>query len=107
MTAEATRFIEDPSATVVLKQLNSRKVFITGDVGKPGHYTLTAPTTVLQLIALAGGVAEFAHRKDIVIIRMENGKQVTLPFDYTAVGKKGAKGNQNILLKPGDTVVVP
>ena len=107
VTAEAKQFIEDPSATVVLKQINSRKVYITGVVGKPGPYNLTAPTTVLQLIAMAGGVAEFARRKEIVIIRIENGVQMTFPFDYTAVGRKNAKGNQNILLRPGDTVVVP
>ena len=106
ITAEATRFIEDPSATVVLKQLNSRKVFITGEVEKPGPYVLTAPTTILQLIAMAGGLKEFAHRKEIVTMRMENGKQTTFPFDYTAIGKK-TKLNQNITLKPGDTVVVP
>ena len=104
--AGAARFIEDPSPTVVVKQINSRKVFITGEVEKPGPYPLTAPTTVMQLIATAGGLREFAHRKDIVIMRMEAGRQLTYGFDYAAVAKR-AKLQQNIFLKPGDTVVVP
>ena len=106
LIAEATRYIEDPSATVVLKQLNSRKVFITGEIQKPGPYVLTAPTTVLQLISMAGGMSEFAHRKEIFVMRTEGGKQVTFPFDYTSVVKR-SKLQQNIVLKPGDTVVVP
>ena len=106
IVAEASRFIEDPSVTVIVKQINSRKVFIIGEVGKPGPYSLTSPTTVLQLIALAGGLRDFARRKEILIVRPEGGRQVTFPFDYAAV-LKGTKLQQNILLKPGDTIVVP
>jgi polysaccharide export outer membrane protein len=106
ITTEAARFVEDPSVTVLIKQINSRRVFITGQVAKPGPYNLTAPTTVIQLIAIAGGLNDFAHRKDIVIMRMDSGQQVTFPFDYAAVVKR-TKLQQNIVLKPGDTVVVP
>lgn len=103
---EASNYIEDPNATVVVKQINSRKVFITGEVEKPGPYGLTGPMTVLQLIANAGGFKEYAERDHIVIMRSENGRQVQLPFDYSAV-VRGKKLQQNIELKPGDTVVVP
>ena len=106
VVAAAARYIEDPAATVVVKQINSRKVFITGQVGKPGSYNLSGPMTVLQLIAMAGGLGEFARRKEIVIIRTEAGRQVSLPFDYEAVSKR-SKLQQNILLKPGDAIVVP
>ena len=106
VTAEATRFVEDPAATVVVKQINSRKVFITGEVSKPGPYALTSPLTILQLIAMAGGLTDFAKKKDIVIIRMEAGKQTTVPFDYSAISRK-TRPQQNIALRPGDTVVVP
>jgi polysaccharide export outer membrane protein len=106
VVTEAGRFIEDPSPSVIVKTINSRKVFITGEVEKPGPYLLTAPTTVLQLIATAGGLREYAHQKDVVIMRMDGGRQVTFPFDYAAVAKR-KKLNQNIFLKPGDTVVVP
>jgi polysaccharide biosynthesis/export protein len=105
MTA-ASKYIEDPNVTVVVKAINSRKVFITGQVAKPGAYSLTAPTTVVQLIALAGGLHEFADAKNIIIMRMENGKPVAYPFNYKDVLKR-KNLKQNIELKPGDTVVVP
>ena len=106
VVVEAGRFIEDPSPSVIVKTINSRKVFITGEVEKPGPYPLTSPTTVLQLIATAGGLREYAHRQDLVIMRMDGGRQVTFPFDYASVAKR-KKLHQNIFLKPGDTVVVP
>lgn len=103
---EAARYVEDPTPTVVVKTINSRKVFITGEVAKPGPYPLTAPTSVLQLIAMAGGLQEFAKKKDIIILRTESGSQVTFQFDYSSVVKR-KKLQQNIFLKPGDTIVVP
>lgn len=106
LMTEAKRFIQDPNATVVVRQINSRKVFITGAVEKPGTYPLIGPTTVLQLIATAGGVKEYADTKKIVIIRSENGAQVTFNFNYKdVVSQKNMK--QNIELRPGDTVIVP
>jgi polysaccharide export outer membrane protein len=103
---QAERFVEDANVTVVVKQINSRWVYITGEVGKPGPYPLGAPTTVLQLIATAGGVLEYADSKNIVIMRNENGKLSNFNFNYKdVVRQKNLK--QNILLKPGDTVVVP
>jgi polysaccharide export outer membrane protein len=106
ITEESKRFMEDASITVVVRQINSRKVFITGEVSKPGPYPLTAPTSVMQLIAMAGGLREYANSKKIVIMRTEGGRPVSLPFDYPAV-TSGKNLKQNIELKPGDTVVVP
>ncbi len=102
----AKRFIEDPAVTVIVKTINSRKVFITGQVAKPGPYPLSAPTTVLQLIAMAGGLSEFADEKNVTIMRTENGKPVSYPFNYKDVTKR-KNLKQNIELKPGDTVIVP
>ena len=102
----AKKFFEEPSVTINIKQINSRKVFITGSVGKPGPYPLTAPTTVLQLVAMAGGLSEFAKRGKIAVMRTENGKLVRYPFNYDDVAK-GKNLKQNIELKPGDTVIVP
>ena len=96
----------DPSVTVVVKAINSRKVFITGQIAKPGQYPLTGPTTVMQLIAMAGGLHEFADREKILIMRTEDGKQVAKRFNYKDV-LEGKNLNQNIELQPGDTVVVP
>jgi polysaccharide export outer membrane protein len=106
ITEEATNYIQDPAVTVIVRKINSRKVYITGQVEKPGTYDLIAPTTVIQFIAIAGGLKEFAHRKEIVIMRTEDGKSVTYPFNYEAIVKR-TRQDQNILLKPGDTVVVP
>jgi polysaccharide export outer membrane protein len=107
VTQAMTRYVADPAVTVVVKQINSRKVFITGQVTKPGAYPLGKPATVLQLIAIAGGLLEFAKSKEIVIARMEaNGQQVVFPFNYKDA-LKGKNLHQNILLKPGDTVLVP
>ena len=102
----AKKFFEDPNVTIVIKTINSRKVFITGSVAKPGPYPLSAPTTVLQLISMAGGLTEFAKQKDIAVMRTENGKPVRFPFNYKDVAK-GKNLKQNIELKPGDTVIVP
>ena len=106
ITQGATKFVEEPTVSVVVKAINSRKVFITGQVNKPGPYPLGAPTTVLQLITLAGGVAEYADKGKIIVLRNENGKQSTFRFNYQDV-TKGKNLAQNIELRPGDTVVVP
>jgi polysaccharide export outer membrane protein len=106
VTEQAKRFVEDPNATIVVRQINSRKVFITGQVEKPGPYSLMAPTTVLQLIAMAGGLKEYADGQKIKVFRTENGMPVNYSFNYKWV-MEGKNLRQNILLKPGDTVVVP
>lgn len=100
------QYIEDPNITVVVQKMNSRKVFITGEVEKPGPYALIGPMSVLQLISTAGGLREYADTKKILIVRTENGKQVTYPFNYKDV-VSGKNLKQNIELKLGDTVVVP
>ena len=102
----AAKFVEDPTVTVVVKAINSRKVFITGLVAKPGQYPLAGPTSVMQLIAMAGGLQEYANSKRILIMRTEGGEQVAMPFNYQDVlNRKNLK--QNIDLLPGDTVIVP
>jgi polysaccharide export outer membrane protein len=106
LTQAANRYVEDPAVTVVVKAVNSRKVFITGQVNKPGPYPLSAPTTVLQLLATAGGVQEYAKAERIVVMRTENGKTVSHKFNYKQVSQ-GKNLQQNIELKPGDTIVVP
>jgi polysaccharide export outer membrane protein len=102
----ATKLIEDPTITVVVRQINSRKVFVTGSVTTPGAYPLVGPRTVMQAIALAGGLTEYADKKNITVMRMDNGQQKTFRFNYNEVAK-GRRLDQNIVLKPGDTIVVP
>ena len=102
----SSKLIEDPTVTVVVRAINSRKVFITGQVTTPGEFPLVAPRTVMQLIALAGGLTEYADSKNIRIVRSEGDRTVSFKFNYKDVSK-GTKLEQNIQLKPGDTVIVP
>jgi polysaccharide biosynthesis/export protein len=103
---EAKKYVEDPTVTVEVKSINSRKVFITGEVRKAGPYSITGAMTVLQLLSIAGGLGDYAKSDQIVIYRNEGGKQVSFLFNYKEVLKQ-KKLAQNIELKPGDTVVVP
>lgn len=106
ITEESKKYMEDANITIVVREINSRKLFITGEVNKPGVYPLTSSTTVMQLISLAGGLKEYANSKNITIMRNEGGKQISLKFNYKDVAA-GKNLRQNIELKPGDTVVVP
>jgi polysaccharide export outer membrane protein len=106
LTEAAGKYLVEPDVTVVVKAINSRRVFITGLVSRPGPYPLSGPTTVLQLISMAGGLQEYADSKKIVVLRTENGRAVTFPFNYKDVSNRKSL-HQNIELKPGDTVIVP
>jgi polysaccharide export outer membrane protein len=106
LTTAAAKFVEEPTVSIVVKAINSRKVYVNGQVGKPGPYALSGPMTVLQLIATAGGVAEYAKKSKILIIRNDAGKTVALPFNYEEV-MEGKRLQQNIELRPGDTIIVP
>ncbi len=101
-----SKFISSPVVTVGVEEVNSKNIYVLGKVNTPGKYPLKTETTVLQAIAEAGGLAEWAEGDDIVILRKENGKQVKIEFDYDDVSK-GKHLEQNITLKPGDTIVVP
>jgi polysaccharide biosynthesis/export protein len=102
----ASKWVKEPDATVIVKTINSRKVSILGNVGKAGTYPLTGDMTVLQLIAQAGGLQEYADAKGITVMRKQDGRDVTLKFNYKDV-VKGKNLQQNVSLKPGDTVIVP
>ena len=96
----------DANVAVVVRAINSRKVFVTGRVTTPGAHPLVGPLTIMQAIALAGGVTEYADSKNISVLRNEGGQVRTFKFNYKDVAK-GKNLEQNIRLLPGDTVVVP
>lgn len=102
----AAKLIEDPNVSVVVRQINSRNVFITGQVTRPGPYPVSGEMRVIQVIAVAGGLLEFADQKNIIITRTQSGKTETFRFNYKDF-TRGKKVEQNIVLKPGDTIVVP
>lgn len=100
------RFLRDADVAVIVKEIHSEKVYVIGAVKKEGPIPIRGPLTVLQAIAEAGGLTDYAKRGKLYILRRENGKEVQLPFHYMAV-IRGEHSEQNIVLLPGDTVVVP
>lgn len=109
LTTALSTYQQDPTVTLVVKQINSRKVYITGEVGKPGTYAMTERMTVLNLISVAGGLTPYAHKDNISVVRMVNGVTTRIAkvnYDDIIDGKAVAL-KQNIELKPGDQVIVP
>jgi len=102
----ASKFITDPDATVIVREIRSRKVFVIGQgVAKQGVVPLNTDMNVLQAIAAAGGLLEYAHKDDITILRTENGQERRFKFNFNDV-TKGKNVKQNILLQPNDTILV-
>src|SRR6266852_1397929 len=99
-------FLTNPQVTVTVMEIHSKHALITGEVARPGGYPLNTETNVMQLIAQAGGFTPFAKKGEIVVLRSEKGKQERIKFKYKDV-ISGKKTDQNISLRPGDTVVVP
>ena len=106
IVAGAAKYLTEPNVAVVVRAINSRRIFVTGRVTTPGGHLLKGPLTVMQAIALAGGVTEYADAKNITVLRTVNGRTSRFPFNYKDVSR-GKKLEQNVLLLPGDTVVVP
>lgn len=105
ITEKLKKYVADPRVTVVVTAMNSRRVYMLGEVLHTGPMALTPNMTILQALAQAG-FSQFANTKGIYVLRVENGKQQKLPFNYKQV-IKGNSMDQNIVLKPGDTIVVP
>ena len=106
LTEGLKKFINSPQVTVTVSEINSRRVYITGEVAHAGAIPLLPNMTVLQALSSSGGFTQFAKTKAIYILRTEDGKQVKHPFNYKDV-RAGKNTDQNILLLPGDEIVVP
>lgn len=105
LTEKLKKYIADPRVTVVVTAMNSRRIFVSGEVLHTGPMALLPHMTMLQALSQAG-FTQFANVKGIYLLRTENGKQEKVPFNYKEV-IKGNLPEQNIVLKPGDTLVVP
>jgi polysaccharide export outer membrane protein len=105
ITERLKKYVADPRVTVVVTAMNSQRIFVTGEVLHTGAVPLLPHMTVLQALANSG-FTQFADLKHIYILRTENGQPVKHAFNYKEV-VKGRNSNENIPLKPGDTVVVP
>src|SRR4051812_16791384 len=99
------KFIQDPNVTVVLSQINSKKIYLIGEVGKVGPVEMTPGMTLLEAISSAGGLSQYANSRKIYILRTEGDTHQRIPVRY----KQALKGDNtcNLIVKPGDTIVVP
>ena len=100
------KFISDPVVTVTVQEVKGNKVYVVGQVTRPGEFIVNPRVDVMQALSMAGGTTPFAALGDITILRRAGGKQSALPFRYTDV-VRGRNLEQNIVLESGDVVVVP
>jgi polysaccharide export outer membrane protein len=106
LTERLKGFVDSPEVTVIVIESRSKNFYIVGRVNQPGRYPLSPNMTVLQALSVAGGPIPLAHKNNIRIIRRTEGKEEILRFDYDKV-ISGKKLEQNILLEPNDTIIVP
>ena len=106
ITSQLSRFIPDPVVTVSLKEIRGNKIYVLGQVQKPGAFVMNPRVDIMQALALAGGTTPFANTNDIKILRRSGSRQEVIDFRYSEV-EKGRKLGQNIILKSGDIIVVP
>jgi polysaccharide biosynthesis/export protein len=107
ITGKLKNFITAPEVNVIVQQVNSRKFNVLGEVSKPGSFPLTASTTIMDAIAIAGGFRDFAKKTGVYVLRKgANGSESRLNFNYKSF-IKGKNSDQNIRIEPNDTIIVP
>ena len=106
ITGQLVEYVNNPDVTVVVTQVNSKRIYVIGAVARSGAQPLNQDMRVLDAISVAGGFVQFAQKGDIKILRRSGGELVEYRFDYGAYLKGNAPGS-NMLLRPGDTIVVP
>ncbi len=106
LTESYGQFITAPSVSVMVTEINSRKVFILGEVTQSGSYDILQPTNLMQALAMAGGLSEFAKKEQVVVLREVKGVTKRWKVNLNAI-TSGRKPQDNLLLEPGDTVIVP
>jgi polysaccharide export outer membrane protein len=105
ITERLKGFYENPNVSVTVMEANSYKVYVSGEVKTPGVYKLRSETTIRQIIPMAGGFTQWAKQKTILVIRKDSGKEMRMTINY----KKAIEGDpkSNVILKSGDTIIVP
>jgi len=99
-------FVTVPQVSIAVNQINSRKIYLIGQVVREGTFPINSSMTVLQVLSAAGGLRDFAKRKKIYILRKQGTQEIRFPFDYDAA-IHGRNREENIQVEPGDTIVVP
>jgi polysaccharide export outer membrane protein len=105
LTEKLKKYVASPRVTVVVNQINSKRIYLAGEVSHTGAVSMLPNMTVLQALSSAG-LTQFANTKKIYVLRVHDGKQQKMPVDYRKL-LKGEQMDQNYLLQPGDTIVVP
>jgi len=105
ITAKLSEYIPAPEVSVIVREVHSRKVTVAGAVKLPGRYELKSAMTVLEVIALAQGLTDFASKDRIVILRQNGSKTERIPFNYRKINESAQQ--DNFLIRPGDIVFVP
>ncbi len=106
LTDRLKKFIADPVVTVAVQEVRGNKVYVIGQVNKPGEFIVNPSVDVMQALSMAGGTTPFASLGNIMVLRRKDGKQLTFPFRFTEI-VKGRELEQNVMLEAGDVVVVP
>lgn len=106
LIARIGEYIPDPAITVSVLNVSGNKIYVIGQVNRPGEFPVSQPIDVMQALSLAGGLTAFGDQDDIIILRREAGQRRVFPFDFSAV-KRGEELETNIVLRSGDVVVVP
>jgi polysaccharide export outer membrane protein len=101
------RFLSAPQVTLTVKEANGSRFYVIGRVARPGVFPLAGTTTVLQALALSGGLLEFAKADRILVVRKERGTETLLRVDYKKIEAGADMAQNNVVLRPGDTIVVP
>ena len=108
LTTRLAEYVPSAEVSVIVNAVRSFGVSVIGSVARPGHFDLTGPTTVLDALAMAGGLTEFASRRGISVLRSEEGgKKRRIPFNYNSAISEPDTPEHNLSLRPGDIVVVP
>ena len=106
LIGKISSYIPDAAATVMVKNIEGNRAYVVGKVSRPGPVTMSQETNVMQALAIAGGTVQFAELKHIIILRGQGSAQSAIAFNYDQV-QSGEKLEQNVVLQPGDVVVVP
>ncbi len=106
LKTKLARLIPDPEINLTVRAVEGNDIFIIGKVNRPGRFPMSRPTDVVQALSLAGGFTPYAQVENIQILRRTGNKQQIIRFDYSLVAD-GKSLESNVLLKSGDTIVVP
>ena len=105
IATKLTEYLPNPEVSVIVREVNHFKISVLGEVKKPGRYDFKGQATVLDAIAMAGGLSDFAARSKITILRNENGTSKRIPVNYNKIVSAAEQGD--VRLRPGDIVLVP